>query len=504
MAFFCFVPIVAIAAGVGSLTPGGWEERYFRLLGNAFGVPVADSVRPLIGRYCGEFLVELKERDDFDKVTSDPFVKSIYDRLARRFEYEMKIAAEKNNGRFDYTIHYLDAAKLEIKGRDRSGHFVTSNYQDHEHHSAFEGHVRLDHSIALEDIFAFDIAESATGQWMPQLDDETTDGRIYLEKLRASVAMGTALLTIGRDKIAWGYSRSGDFLLSDNAGPYDAIRLQGYRPFQLPWYFSYLGFWHPNAFIAQIQGNRKDHDHPYLLGMRINWSPWPWIEGSIARTMMFLGEGRPAMGAEDFGNALIGRNEHTYGGPSDTNGLFEADIRLHLGFLKRWVDMGSLILYYEFGSESFARNLTKAYVTGNIVGAEYDDTRWGIWGEWTDTLHDQVAWYSHYVYTDGYTQDGKIIGNPVGAFGRDTRGGLWFFATPDIEIDLQGNYTTHAGRKFREEDRRIQGEMGINLNLPHGFRMTLSGGYARTDVTGAEESTKDIFGRTLVEWSFMK
>jgi hypothetical protein len=504
MAFFCFVPIVALAAGVGSLTPGGWEERYIRLFGNAYGLPIPDSFRPITARFCGEFIVEIESREDFKKRMDDPYIEAVYRRLSRRFAYEIRLAREKKNGSFEYALRPLDSAALEIGGQDRGGEFNTPNYQDPEHPSALYGGLRLDHQIALEDIFAFDLAESATGQWMPQREKDQTDGRVFVEKLNATIVYYNIMLSVGRDRIAWGYGRNGDLILSDNAGPFDALRLQAHRPFKLPWYFSYLGAWHPQVFLARIRGNRNDHDRPYLLGMRCNWAPWPWIEGSIARTMMFLGEGRPGMSAGDFANALVGKQEHTYGGPSDTNGLFEVDVRLHLGFLKQWIDMGSLALYYEFGSESFTRDYSKAYVTGNILGFAYDDTRWGLWGEWADTLHDQVAWYSHYVYIDGYTQEGKIIGHPVGPFGRDYAAGTWFFATPDIEIDLEGGYTTHAGNKGLDEDRRIRGQLGLNLFLSRGFNVKVTGGYAKTDVTHAKQATEDIFGRVMVEWNYFK
>ena len=502
-AFMLFLPIAAQGAGVGSLTPGDWEERHMRILSNAFGLPLADSFRPLCGRHAGELIAELERREDFDRIVSDPYVKAVYDRLARRFQYELRIARQKNET-LDIAPRILDAATLNIGGRDRSGPFDTPFREDPEHPSALFGSIRLDHGLAIEDWFALDIAESAEGQWMPQNDEKKSDGRVFVDKLRATGVVANVMTWAGRDRIAWGYGKRGDLILSDNAGPYDAVELGSFRPFSLPWVFSYAGRWHIRGFAAQIRGNRNDYDHPYLFGARLNWAPWPWIEGSLARTMMALGEGRPAMDGQDWMNAVFGKREHTYGSASDTNGLFEVDVRLHLGFLKQWVDMGSLSIFYEFGSESFTRDYSKAYVSGDMIGLEYDDTRWGLWAEWAETMHDKVAWYSHYVYTDGYTQEGKIIGHPAGAFGRDYALGAWFFAAPQIELNLEGALTTHEGKQGLPDNLRAGGRLGGSIWLPKGFQLTLQGGYQQTSVESADELTDDFFGRAALEWQYVK
>ena len=503
VALLCLVPIIVLAAGVGSLTPGGWEERYLRLLANAFGEPLPDGIRPLTGKLCGELLCEFEKRDDFKQVISDRYVRGIYDRLGKRFEYEKKIAKQGKNGKFDYSVKWIDAALVELGGRDRSGKFRIPDYEDPEHPSAVFGGIRLDHGIALEDIFAFEVAESATGQWMPQNNSETTDGRVFVEKLHATVVYYNVMLDIGRDRLAWGYGRRGDFILSDNAGPYDAIKLGAHHPFKFPWVFKWLGAWHPTIFVSQIRGNRKDFDHPFLFGGRLSWAPlpWPYLEGSVSRTFMVLGEGRPGMSAEDWGNVLIGREEHTYGGASDSNGIFKVDVRLHFGFLKRWIKIGSFSAWYQHGADSFSRDLSEAYVRGNAFGFEYDQTRFGIWGEWADTLTSNVEWYSHYVYTDGYTQEGKIIGRATGAFAQEYTLGTWLFATPNVQLSAQGELINHMGKKHRTADRRVGGDLGIEFFFDYGLRLELTGHYAQTYEENIDAPTNDVSVKALLGWS---
>ena len=505
---------VALGAGAGTLTPGQWEESHLRLLANAFGVPLPDTFRPLTGRLCAEMIVEFEDRDDFKKVMTDPFVKAIYERLAGRFAHEINWTRLKTGtikdltGRFaehGFFVHPVDSMVFGMGARDRTGTFVNRNYNDPPRPSSMAGLFRPDHQLAIRQFFAFELGESISGQWMPQNSEEKFNSEFSIEKLRMALIIYNVQLAAGRDHLIWGYGKRGDFLLSDNAGPYDFISLQSFRPFKFPWVFKYLGSWHLQGFGARIRGNRRDFDHPYLIGTKLNWAPWPWIESSVARTLMALGEGRPAMGSKDWLDAALGRNEHTYGQASDTNQLFQFDMRLHFGFLKKRVDMGSLSAYWEFATESFSRDYSKPYVSGNLLGMEYDDTRWGIWGEWGTTLTDEVAWYSHYVYTDGYTQKDKIIGHPMGPFATDYAIGGWFFATPILKFDFETTLTTHEDvRPWIEKDLRGGGQIGVDAYLTKGLSLRFEGSYGRTIFYENIDPTNDIRLNAQLRWTLIR
>ncbi len=457
---------------------------------------------------------EFEKRDDFKKVTSDPYVKEIYNRLAKRFKHEILWEKEKTGtikdltGRFSehgFFIHPLDSASINLGARDRAGTFETENISDSDHPSSIFSSLRADHQLAVRQFFALDIGESVSGQWMPQNRDENYDVEVILEKLRTTLIIYNIQLAAGRDQLIWGYGKRGNFLLSDNAGPYDFISLGSFRPFKFPWIFKYLGAWHMRGFASRIHGSRNDFTHPYLFGAKLNWAPWTWIEGSVARTIMALGEGRQGMDGGDWLDTLFGRNEHTYGGASDTNQLFETEIRLHMGFLKPWVDMGSLSAYWEFATESFSRDYAKTYVSANLVGMEYDSARWGLWGEWATTMTDEVAWYSHYVYTDGYTQEGKVMGHPMGPFARDYAIGGWLFAMPEFSIDFDASITSHESvREWVVKDRITRGSIGIETYFLDDITLRFEGEYGRTVYYKKADPTDDIRFNLYVRWALTR
>jgi len=497
-----------IVFGGGTIAVGGWEEEYLRHLANAFAVPLNDSLRPFTARLCAEILVEIENKQEFKKKITNPYLKEMYRKMCRRFEYELAIARQPNRN-LSVKFVPIDKTTLMVGYRDRQGEYNTAaTYTDDPQPlSCFESELQIEHSFYFSNILAIDLAESALGQVNsdPQDDQEKEDGRIYVEKLKMNLIYWNILLGIGRDRMVYGYGKTGDMILSDNAGPYDAINIQAFRPFSFPWYFKYLGSFYPSAFLARIQGNRNDYDHPVLIGTRLTWSPWPYLEMSASRTIFALGEGRESPDAEEWWNIFSGQMEHegAYGYQADTNQLVELDTRLNLSLLNKWWSIGAFSIHYQMGAESWARTHLRPYVVANLAGIEYDSIKWGLWFEWVDTnQNDNYPWYYHYNYTDGYTQQNQIIGHPIGFYGNGFWLGGWFYLSPKWKTALKMDALMHFQKKNNiYDDRRYAGEGEIDWSINDAWRLIIIAGtkYTRDDLS--EEDCNDLYGKIIVEWN---
>lgn len=81
-------------------------------------------------------------------------------------------------------------------------------------------------------------------------------------------------LEAGRDTLWWGPGMHGSLLLSDNAQPFNLIKLSNPDPVVLPWIFKYLGSIKFAAFWTEL-GDNGDVHQPELMGSVSTSSPSP-------------------------------------------------------------------------------------------------------------------------------------------------------------------------------------------------------------------------------------
>ena len=98
-------------------------------------------------------------------------------------------------------------------------------------------------------------------------------------------------IEIGRDSQWWGPGYHGSLLLSNNAEPFDMVKISNPRPVLLPWIFRFLGPFRIMAFYTELEDERAVPE-PKLFGMRLNFKPHPNLELGFSRSIMFGGQGR--------------------------------------------------------------------------------------------------------------------------------------------------------------------------------------------------------------------
>lgn len=242
----------------------------------------------------------------------------------------------------------------------------------------------------------------------------TEDAEVVLVEGYGALDLWNIELTAGRQSLWWGPGFHGTLLLTDNARPFDLIKLTNPKPATLPWIFSHLGPVKLTAFVTTLEEDR-DFANPYLAGIRLDLKPHPYVNIGLARTAMFGGAGRH-VDAGVIWDVLTAGNENVEGEPG--NQLGSVDLKIILPF-----KLQKIVLYGELGGEDEAGSLPSrvAYITGVYLPDIFGLDRLDLRVEYAETFISKYpgVWYAHHIFTSGYTYDGRIIGHHMGADARD-------------------------------------------------------------------------------------
>jgi hypothetical protein len=288
-------------------------------------------------------------------------------------------------------------------------------------------------------------------------------------------------LEAGRDSLWWGQGYHGSLILTDNAKPFDLIKLSNPRPVVLPWVFKYLGLFKFAAFWTQLEKDRYIPD-AQLMGFRVDLKPFPFLDIGASRTMLLGGKGPQApkgvseLSGGDWIRVLSGRN---IAGELDTDQIAGLDARLHFPSLDNWTSLlKSLDVWGELYGEDQAGNLPSK--NGYVLGMRLGDIL--LTGK-TDVIFEYASnvvpgypgvWYTHHVYRSGYTYEGRIIGHDMGSDARDLFVRLEHYVTPGLVLGLDYNNQERGAQLPAQENRD---RYDLDLTWFRTNNMTLKGGY---------------------------
>jgi hypothetical protein len=224
------------------------------------------------------------------------------------------------------------------------------------------------------------------------------------------LAGGGLALTVGRESLWWGPGFRGTLLLTDNAAPFDLVRVETSRPRRLKW----IGPTSFHVFVTRLEADRLAISRPYLAGLRLAFRPWSQLEFGISRTAMFGGEGRPVT-ADLIWDVIRARGENDTRNPGNQIGGIDATLRIP------W-HLQPVAWYLEWAGEDEAGGLPShpAVVTGVYLPTIGGSPRWALRVERADNSLARVPdiWYRHAVYQSGYKYKGVVIGHPMGTDAR--------------------------------------------------------------------------------------
>lgn len=221
-------------------------------------------------------------------------------------------------------------------------------------------------------------------------------------------------LTAGRQALWWGPGVHGALLLSDNARPFDLIKLTSPQPFALPWIFRHIGLLKLTGFVTMLEEDR-DFVNPYLAGLRLDLKPHANVSIGFSRVAIFGGAGRH-VDAGVVWDVITAGNENVGGGDGDQLGSVDMKVVLPFSFQK-------VVLYGELGGEDEAGGLPArvAYIAGAFFPGALGIERLDLRVEYGQTYIGKYPglWYGHNIYTSGYTYDSQIIGHHMGTDAKD-------------------------------------------------------------------------------------
>ena len=221
-------------------------------------------------------------------------------------------------------------------------------------------------------------------------------------------------LTAGRQALWWGPGVHGALILSDNARPFDLVKLTNPEPFALPWIFRHIGLLKLTGFVTRLEESR-DFANPYLAGLRLDMKPHPYVSIGLSRVAIFGGAGRHVDSGVIW-DVITAGNENVVGDPGNQLGSFDAKIVLPFSFQE-------VVIYGELGGEDEAGSLPSrnAHLAGVYLPGAFGLDNLDLRVEYGETYISKYPgmWYTHHIYTSGYTYDGRVIGHHMGTDAKD-------------------------------------------------------------------------------------
>ena len=260
-------------------------------------------------------------------------------------------------------------------------------------------------------------------------------------------------VSAGKQAMSWGVGKGGGMLFSNNAEPLKMIRLTRTVPAELPGFFRHFGKFRTELFVAKLDGGLYV-PHRLVWGQKISINVTPYFEMGWGRTVI-LGRGANAMDGDAFTTANFIENffgisvRKSPGGPVGVPGdsRFAFDFNFDPPGLRHAVSF-----YGDFYGDDvpliFYKPTRGAYRVGMFIPRLPHLSRVDLRAEAISTespgFEDPFGGhlnYWNYVYRDGWTNDGQLMGNTVGRQGRTFRGWTTFHFSALHEI--QFSFTDH-------------------------------------------------------------
>ncbi|MEZ7500933.1 capsule assembly Wzi family protein [Psychrobacter sp. Arc29] len=274
-----------------------------------------------------------------------------------------------------------------------------------------------------------------------------------------SYIAGTAAnqwLIAGKIPAWWGPGNDGSLIRGDASIPVTGFTMQ--RDTQTAptnQYLNWVGPWQYQLFAGQLDDYEAVSDTK-LFGARLSASPLPWLEVGASRTFMWGGEGRPE-NFSSFGDAVLGTkdNEATAGNADD-------DPANQLGGFDAKIQLAPLLhvpasVYGQYIGEDEAGGLPakNMYLAGVDYASEAHGKPYQLYAEYADTRSSgevKGVSYDHFLYTDGYYQQGYPLGHSLGGDAESVSvgGRLWLDSRNFVNTKLQYVKVNQSG----ELDRR--------------------------------------------------
>jgi hypothetical protein len=308
-------------------------------------------------------------------------------------------------------------------------------------------------------------------------------------------------LQAGRDTLWWGTGRHGSMILTDNARPFDLVKLSNPNPVVLPWIFKYLGLCKFQWFWTELESNRAI-PNTELMGFRINIKPAPFFEIGASRTYQLGGRGSGVKGISDL-NLSDWMDILFRGNAQDelnVNQIAGIDGILYLNNLDQWLPVLKSI---EIWGEYYGEDEAGSWIAdiGYVVGIKFGDLfltgRTDLIFEYADNIDPDEGplWYNHSTYQSGYRYKGEVMGHNMDTEARDYFTRIEHYLFPDLILGLDYN---RQERLVHQVDREDIDRVDIDVTWQGIDSLRIETGYRYENIdypnqTGANDQNNHIF-----------
>jgi hypothetical protein len=334
----------------------------------------------------------------------------------------------------------------------------------------------------LYDTFAFYLHPEYAGSSEGRNDVDLIEGY-------GKVGLGSLELEAGRDSLWWGPGYHGSILMSNNARPFDMLKISNPQPILLPWIFRALGPVKAEWFLARLEADR-DYPHALLTGLRLNIKPHPLVELGASRVVLYGGQGAQRLGFFDYFTPLLATHNQDW-----NDGLAGFDGSILIPLPKNGI-LRSIKLYADAAGEDEANHFPSKW--GDILGVQFNDIlktgRTDFRIEYADDIvpGSPNVFYTHSQYTSGYTYEGRVIGHSMGTESRDLFMQVSHYLRNDIIVDVAYDRHTHWVGGGARAATNIY-ELGVTYFPSQNWQIT--GGYRfekRSDREGGDNHVVEV------------
>lgn len=267
-------------------------------------------------------------------------------------------------------------------------------------------------------------------------------------------------LVVGRQSLSW--SPGPDSMLwSDNAPAVDMVRVVNPEPFTLPGFLRHLGpvridnfFAREGAYPPVVQPfvyGQTYVSRPFVYGQKINVKLFPFLEFAFGRITQIGGEGGNPLTLRDFARSYLGLTDPRLGKvPGSTES--EVDWTFYVPKVRNY-----LVLYGDaYATDDWvplqnpARNPWHPglYITRIPGIPKLDFHIEGVSTEQQGGFGCNCNFgqfnYWDFIYREGATNDGFLLGNSVGRDGRQIQGWLTYWFSPQNTLQFIYSHNTVA------------------------------------------------------------
>lgn len=422
-----WVPIIIILFSVNlslaevSISDPLWDWKYDAIerLALAFGERTVSNTRPVSRLEMAGMVLRISVRAG-DSRTDDDYLKILLKRLEDDLKEEIKGINDGTTG------------ALEIKpfrwARVKAVHTDTPLRLENDY--GFNGgKLSLRGEVSTSgkwDVVAYDIR--------PEYNlyrDDTNEDKVDLHSGYVVAWLKNFEIEMGKDALWWGPGRHGNWVLTNNAPAFELIKLSNAVTTVPPWPLSSMGDTKLTAFLGRLSEQRisyldggmmvEEYKRPMFAGVRLDFSPSRYFEIGAAQTIQFIdrgGRGYSFGYLRDTFLPTYNENETEDKTGPVANRVQAFDVTLNLDgrhdFMKA-LSLRGMKFYWTWGGETMVKEtngLPATCFTGNLFGLYLDTGRTEIRSEYAANFDAGASWYDHYQFTEGYRNEGFVLGHP--------------------------------------------------------------------------------------------